>query len=1298
MRFSGRKLIGIVATAALMCGVVATASAQPVQPVDATSNSVANQQVSTASTQDVVKSDNAQNSDIGKNLNNNDDNNVIGQASKNEAPQDTTKSEQKAPTQNPSAKDGNTANTKSSAAPVPSTQSSQSANSQNATAGPQEVLPTTADCKPYRGGNSAESSAYGSWTLGMKDGQCTLEVTATDPVNEYQFTVIPSTLDDSEPSVAYQRAFIEHVIFNGVGKVKLPASAHGYFDHMMKLSSIDGLDHLDTSAVTDMSSMFEATRVPSLDLSSFDTSSVTNMSDMFYGASAASIQFGPRFVTNKVTDMSSMFARDQALTSLDLSGFDTSNVEYMYYMFHMAEGLTTLKFGANFKTSKVKNMTAMFMFCSKLKSLDVSHFDTHNVTDMAGMFEYCYNLTSLDVSHFDTHNVTDMAGMFKNCSSLTSLDITNFDTSQVGRDSYGVDAGTPRDMNGMFQDCVNLQSLKLGQKFQTGNVKDMGSMFSGCEKLTSLDVSGFDTHKVINMSGMFAVCEDLTSLDVSHFNTRNVTDMTDMFMSDGALTSLDLRNFNMRGVSKVRHMLSIANSDPDQFDLRELKLGDNVVLPTPASTGTWWGDIWLEDPLMSDATWVRVADVNGAAVPEANLSKQYSSLDVEHRTQGSDPSRSGTYVRSDSTKLSVDMNAVGDKKWGTVSDPQKAVGHFKYVQNAQGQDVWQMQFGTLKAPDKTALHVNMSVDNAANSPKYFKFTGWNTSKDGTGTSYAPGQDVPMNNDVTLYAQWKRIGTPGVSMDLHAKYVLDFKMNPPAGSGVTEPAAPDKATSVFQLASSADITKPRAIKIDHQAYPAIDGYRFDGWTINGSTTVYKPGDQVSVVPGVTELKGHWTKLYTYSLKFNANALKGVTGSMPKVDPVGPTADTSHTFTIPANGFVRAGWHFNGWNTKADGTGQSPVSVNGVDTLTLNSNNPAATLYAQWVPEYVYSLSFVSGLPEGTASKAFEAVKGAATTAKSASLKVPAGNKYYREDNQRWQFTGWSDGMGHTYQPGDTVNLTDANPHVVLTGQWVRVYNYNLHFQPTSKNDKAKVSRSFAAVSGGSTTDETVMVTIPSEYGLNLDETGHYMFSGWKDQNGTIYKPGDHVMLKSDNSDVTLYGAWKLAPATPPAGPTSPSATTNPTTLPAATNPNGLVHVAAPALPAVASVASAVSPQSALATAPRGAAPQAMTAAPQIGHDSTPSAPKTSAPKGWRRVECKTSGAAYVVNLAGYRVMASGNVCENPKPAASVALKQHANAPAWLWWIIVAVAVALVYGVYAKRNSSIEAQHRANERQD
>ena len=124
--------------------------------------------------------------------------------------------------------------------------------------------------------------------------------------------------------------------------------------------------------------------------------------------------------TSQVTDMGGMFYSCESLAALDLSSFDTSKVKYVRGMFEDCKGLTTLDL-SNFDTSKLTSMRDMFRGCKSLTALNLSSFDTSKVTNMDSMFYGCESLTALDLSSFDTSNVTDMRGMFSGCESLTTI-------------------------------------------------------------------------------------------------------------------------------------------------------------------------------------------------------------------------------------------------------------------------------------------------------------------------------------------------------------------------------------------------------------------------------------------------------------------------------------------------------------------------------------------------------------------------------------------------------------------------------------------------------------------------------------------------------------------------------------------------------------------------------------------------------------------------------------------------------------------------------------------------------------
>lgn len=155
-------------------------------------------------------------------------------------------------------------------------------------------------------------------------------------------------------------------------------------ERLINLTEISGLSNIDTSEVTSMRGMFYASKIKSLDLSSWDTSAVTDMSYMF-------------------TDM----FIDSDDGSLNIGGNFASNAK------------------------NVKDMTFMFNGCANLTKIDgVKDLNTSSVTSMKNMFHGDYNLTELDLSLFNTEKVTNMADMLSYLISLNYLDLSSFDTTQ----------------------------------------------------------------------------------------------------------------------------------------------------------------------------------------------------------------------------------------------------------------------------------------------------------------------------------------------------------------------------------------------------------------------------------------------------------------------------------------------------------------------------------------------------------------------------------------------------------------------------------------------------------------------------------------------------------------------------------------------------------------------------------------------------------------------------------------------------------------------------------------------------
>lgn len=100
--------------------------------------------------------------------------------------------------------------------------------------------------------------------------------------------------------------------------------------------------------------------------------------------------------TSNVTEMQAMFACCRSLTSLDLSNFNTTNVTNMGSMFLECLSLTNI-IVSSFDTSKVTNMHGMFANCSSLQTLDLTNFDVSGIPfgNADEMFIHCYNLRTI---------------------------------------------------------------------------------------------------------------------------------------------------------------------------------------------------------------------------------------------------------------------------------------------------------------------------------------------------------------------------------------------------------------------------------------------------------------------------------------------------------------------------------------------------------------------------------------------------------------------------------------------------------------------------------------------------------------------------------------------------------------------------------------------------------------------------------------------------------------------------------------------------------------------------------------
>ena len=379
----------------------------------------------------------------------------------------------------------------------------------------------------------------GTGTLTFRSGPST-----SKPERAYDLNV-----GTSLPGWLAQRENIKTVVFDASFANARPTNCYAWFYGCNNLTTIEGIEYLNTENVTNMGGMFyNCCALTSLNLTSFNTAKVTNMEEMFIGCSAlTTIYVSDKFVTDKVTDSRNMFSgcnkligaieydgskSDHTYANYDNGYFSPEGGFHAYAEFNNATGTLTFSRGLSKPVGAYDLNEGDVQPAWNEQSTNINKvvfdasFAKARPTSCYMWFYSCENLTKIeDIENLNTQNVTDMSYMFYRCDGLTSLDVSNFNTQKV------------EDMSEMFSVCSGLKSLNVSH-FDTQNVKNMKSMFYSCKRLTSLDVSNFNTQNVTDMRYMFSWCEGLNSLDLSKFDTQNVEYMNNMFWSSSALKTI----------------------------------------------------------------------------------------------------------------------------------------------------------------------------------------------------------------------------------------------------------------------------------------------------------------------------------------------------------------------------------------------------------------------------------------------------------------------------------------------------------------------------------------------------------------------------------------------------------------------------------------------------------------------------------------------------------------------------------------------------------------------------------------
>ncbi len=367
--------------------------------------------------------------------------------------------------------------------------------------------------------------------------------------------------------------------------------------------------------------------------------------------------------------------------------------------------------------------------------------------------------------------------------------------------------------------------------------------------------------------------------------------------------------------------------------------------------------------------------------------------------------------------------------WAESAEGEKVYDNKQEVSNLTTEGTydlyanWTLGTVTLPTPERTG----------------YAFTGWTVNADGTGTVYNGGDVYTPVEDVTFYAQW--------SIN---KYTATFDAN---GGSEAVPVT---------------ITKDYGTELGELPTTVRPGHTFNGWFTAAEEGKFITAD-TKMPAGDVIYYAQWT-LNKHTITFDS-----ANGNPPVV-----IEQYYGTEAVVADAPEKEGHTFEGWNTKADGTG---TAYEPGDKFELTEN---VELFAQWTVNQ-YKLSFDAN--GGSDVDPIEQDYGTEVTAPADPTR------------KGYTFAGWDGDIP------ETMPATD----MTFTAKW-NINQYTATFDDTEGSGHKETI----------TQDYDTDVTVPE-----APEREGYTFLNWNteaDGTGKDYKPGKKITL--EDADITFYAQWSI----------------------------------------------------------------------------------------------------------------------------------------------------------------------------
>ncbi len=356
----------------------------------------------------------------------------------------------------------------------------------------------------------------------------------------------------------------------------------------------------------------------------------------------------------------------------------------------------------------------------------------------------------------------------------------------------------------------------------------------------------------------------------------------------------------------------------------------------------------------------------------------------------------------------------------------------------------------------TFEEINTNIENIENDTETFArtgydFAGWNTSADGSGTSYTDGASLTIKEDLDLYAQWT-VQSCTISFDANG------------GSEIM----------ASQSFSFTDLSKT----LTSNAFTR-EGHTFTGWntSADGTGTAYSDGETITDenwAAGNITLYAQW-QINTYSVTFKSNGGDDVDSQ---------TVNWGDCATFPTS--EKTGYNLEGWYTDSTLTNKfnfdTPIKQN-------------YTLYAKWT-EQTRTVKFVSNSGTGTMADATVSYTNW-TSYNPANGFTRAGYNFsgWDKSDQNWNtsdvtFTAkWTErasfrNNAFTAISYDSDGIRLTTPKTGSSYQWL--------LDGVVKSDSESYTISYTDLDNSSITDHTIVVLVYDDEGIPTAYSARFTF--------------------------------------------------------------------------------------------------------------------------------------------------------------------------------------------------------------